>query len=175
MGCASGEEAYSLAILASEYAAGLSDPPKIQIFATDVDDDAIAEARDNRYPETIEADVTPERLQRFFVKEGEYYRVRKEIREMILFAPHNILRDPPFSRTRPDRLPKPADLSQSRNAGQGAADISFRVEPGGGFLFLGNSESAEGQSAIFAPVDKKHRIYARRPRQPRKNPPPYCH
>ena len=69
VGCASGEEAYSLAMLLSEYAAGLPDPPKIQIFATDVDDEAIAEARDNRYPDAIEADVCPGRLKRFFVKE----------------------------------------------------------------------------------------------------------
>jgi two-component system CheB/CheR fusion protein len=161
-GCASGEEAYSLAILLCEYASKLSDPPKLQIFATDVDEDAIAEAREHRYPEAIEADVSPERLRQFFVKTDGYYRVRKNLREIILFAPHNILRDPPFSRL---------DLVSCRNLliylNRETQDrvlqiFHFALKPDG-YLFLGNSESAEAQTNLYIPVDKKQRIYTRRP------------
>jgi two-component system CheB/CheR fusion protein len=161
VGCASGEEAYSLGILLSEFASKLHDPPKLQIFATDVDDEAIVEARDHVYPVGIEADVSPDRLQRFFTKEGEHYRVRKDLREIILFAPHNVLRDPPFSRL---------DMVVCRNLliylNRDAQDkvlqiFHFAIRPEG-FLFLGNSESAEGQSTLFTPVDKKNRIYMRR-------------
>ena len=161
-GCASGEEAYSLAILLCEYAATIPDPPKIQIFATDVDDDAINEARYNRYPDTIEADVSPKRFKSYFVKEGNKYRVKKSIRELILFAPHNVLRDPPFSRL---------DLVTCRNLliylNREIQDkvlqiFHFALNPAG-FIFLGSSESAESQESIFSPVDKKHRIYSQRP------------
>jgi Methylase of chemotaxis methyl-accepting proteins len=160
-GCASGEEAYSMAMLLCEYADRLSDPPKLQIFATDVDDDAIAEAREHRYPEAVEADVSPERLRRFFVKSEGYYRVRKSLRDIILFAPHNVLRDPPFSRL---------DLVSCRNLmiylNRETQDrvlqiFHFALRPEG-LLLLGNSESAESQSTLFSPVDKKRRIYARR-------------
>jgi two-component system, chemotaxis family, CheB/CheR fusion protein len=160
--CASGEEAYTLGMILTEYAYNLSDPPKIQIFATDVDEDAIAEGREHRYPQTIEADVSPERLKRFFVKEGKYYRVKKELREMILFAPHNVLRDPPFSRL---------DLITCRNlliylnreTQERVMDIFHFALVSGGYLMLGSSESAESASMLFAPVDKKQRIYTRRP------------
>lgn len=164
-GCASGEEAYSLAILLSEHASTLTDPPKISIFGTDVDEDAIAEARDNRYPRAIEADVSPERLRRYFIQEKDHYVLRKELREMILFAPHNVLRDPPFSRL---------DLVACRNLliylNREAQDnllriFHFALRPEG-YLFLGNSESAEGASSIFDPIDKKNRLYVRRSAAP---------
>ncbi|MET0753907.1 MAG: CheR family methyltransferase, partial [Pyrinomonadaceae bacterium] len=164
-GCASGEEAYSLAMLLSEYAYRQSDPPKIQVFATDVDEDAIAEAREHRYPESIEADVTIERLKRFFTKEGIYYKIRKELRETVLFAPHNVLRDPPFSRL---------DLITCRNLliylNRETQDrvmeiFHFALAPQG-YLFLGSSETADGELGLFAPVDKKQRIYWRRPAHP---------
>jgi two-component system CheB/CheR fusion protein len=161
VGCASGEEAYSLAMLLREYAAGLPDPPKLQVFATDVDDEAIAEARYNRYPEAIEADVTPDRLRRFFVKENGRYRIRKDLRELILFAPHNILRDPPFSRL---------DLIVCRNlliylnreTQDKVLQIFHFALNESGKLFLGNSESADGESSLYTPLDKKNRIYTRR-------------
>jgi two-component system CheB/CheR fusion protein len=161
-GCASGEEAYSLAMLLSEYAYRLSDPPRIQVFATDVDEDAISEARENRYPESIEADVSPERLKRFFVKEGNYYRIKKELREMILFAPHNVLRDPPFSRL---------DLISCRNlliylnreTQERVMEIfHFALVPNG-YLFLGSSETADSVPNLFGAINKKYRIYSRRP------------
>ena len=95
-GCATGEEAYSIAILLDEFGAKLDAPPKIQVFASDINEDAIRLARDCRYDDTIVVDVSPERLQRYFVKKGSFYSVSKDVREKVLFAPHNILRDPPF-------------------------------------------------------------------------------
>src|SRR5436305_14628640 len=76
----------------------LDDTPKIQVYATDIDEQAIADARDGLYPSMIEADVSPERLREFFVRDHGRYRVRKDIREKVLFAAHNILKDAPFSR-----------------------------------------------------------------------------
>jgi two-component system CheB/CheR fusion protein len=161
-GCASGEEAYSLAMLLSEYADMLADPPKLQVFASDVDDESIAGARAHRYPQSIEADVSPDRLKRFFIKEGAFYRVKKMLRETVLFAPHNVLRDPPFSRL---------DLVSCRNLliylnretqARVLQIFHFALQPHG-YLFLGSSETAEGLTTLYAPVDKKHRIYARRP------------
>ena len=131
------------------------------MFATDVDDDAITEAREHKYTLAVEADVSPERLKRFFNREADHYSVKKELRELILFAPHNVLRDPPFSRL---------DLIVCRNLliylNRDAQDrvlniFHFAIKPEG-FLFLGNSESAEGQATLFAPIDKKKRIYSRR-------------
>ena len=97
-GCATGEEAYSLAIL---FAEALSEHRKqigIQIFASDIDIEAIEFARAAIYPDSIAADVSPERLDRFFLKENDAYRVRNQIRDMVVFAPQSIIKDPPFSR-----------------------------------------------------------------------------
>ena len=161
VGCATGEEAYSIAMLLCEYSSQLSDPPRIQIFATDIDDKAIQEARECRYPQTIALDVSPERLRQFFTKEGEGYRAKKEVRELILFAGHNVLRDPPFSKL---------DLVSCRNLliylnremqEQVLGTFHFALLPHG-YLFLGPSESAEGIPALFVPIDKKRRIYTRR-------------
>lgn len=159
-GCATGEEAYSLAILLAEYAARRNDPPKIQIFASDVDEDVITTAREGRYTEAIETDLSTERLRRFFNKEGSSYRVKKHLREMVLFASHNILRDPPFSRL---------DLVSCRNVliylnketQEKVLKIFHFALSSGGFLFLGNSESADSKEPLFTPVNKKHRIYSR--------------
>jgi len=85
-------------MLFAEQAGGMAEPPQIQIFATDVDDRAIAEARDCRYPTTISLDVSPERLRRFFSEEGGRYHIKKELREMVLFAQHNVLRESPFAK-----------------------------------------------------------------------------
>jgi two-component system CheB/CheR fusion protein len=161
-GCATGEEAYSIAILLSEYASTLPEGPKIQIFASDVDEAVISEAREGLFTEAVVSDVSPERLRLYFTKEENMYRIRKSIREMVLFAPHNILRDPPFSRL---------DLVSCRNVliylnretQERVLNIfHFALRPGGR-LFLGSSETAESVSNIFLPLDKKHRVYQRRP------------
>src|SRR3712207_931719 len=159
-GCATGEEAYTMAILLAERAAGLSRPPAVQVFASDIDEQALARAREGVYPSSVEADVSPERLKQFFVREGQYYRVKRELREMVLFTPHNVLRDPPFSKL---------DLVSCRNlliyvnrqTQERVLEIfHFALRPGG-HLFLGPSESAEALPDLFAPVDKKHRVFRR--------------
>jgi two-component system CheB/CheR fusion protein len=161
IGCATGEEAYSIAILLCEYAARLAHPPRIQIFATDIDESAIADARECRYPHTIALDVSPERLRQFFIKAGDEYRVKKELRELILFAAHNVLRDPPFSKL---------DLVTCRNLliylnrdmqERVLSTCHFALSPDR-YLFLGSSESAEGAPSLFLATDKKHRLYTRR-------------
>ncbi|MCW7539007.1 PAS domain S-box protein [Aquabacterium sp. A7-Y] len=157
-GCASGEEAYSIAMLLHEHAALHSSPREVQIFATDIDEQAIAIARSGAYPESIVTDVPPTRLRHFFQKEAHQYRIRKEVREKVLFAAHNILRAPPFSRL---------DLISCRNLliyldreihPQILEMFHFALRPGG-YLFLGSSESADAASQLFSVVDKKNRIY----------------
>jgi two-component system, chemotaxis family, CheB/CheR fusion protein len=157
-GCASGEEAYSLAILLSEYIGAQPEKPEFQIFATDIDERAIAGARDGKYPESIVTDVPPVRLRTYFDKQADHYQVKKLVRERILFATHNLLKDPPFSRL---------DLISCRNLliylnrevqGEILALLHFTLQPGG-FLFLGGSETADAAPDLFTPVDKKHRIY----------------
>ncbi len=160
-GCASGEEAYSIAMLLCEHAERLDKPPAIQVFATDIDEQAIHDARDGLYPTTIEADVSPERLRQYFGNDHGHYRVRKDVREKILFASHNLLKDPPFSRV---------DLITCRNlliylnpkAQDQIFDIfHFALRPGG-ILFIGGSEATSNVQSLFSPLDAKHRLYVRR-------------
>jgi two-component system, chemotaxis family, CheB/CheR fusion protein len=157
-GCATGEEAYSVAMLLMEYAERLASPPAIQIFATDIDEAAIATAREGSYTETIEADVSMERLRRFFTKEPGGYRIKKDVRERVLFAAHNLIKDPPFSRL--DAVTCRNLLIYLNREAQGHIFelFNFVLLPNG-FLLLGNSESAEGAANLFATVDKKHRIF----------------
>jgi len=97
-GCATGEEVYFIAILLREHMDSLAALPRVQIFATDIDDTAMTVARTARYPKTLVNEVSPERLKRFFVQEGASYRVTKDLREMCIFSNHSLIRDPPFSR-----------------------------------------------------------------------------
>lgn len=161
-GCSTGEEAYSIAILLYEYAATLTNAPRLQVFATDIDEVAIDIARAGQYPAAIEADVTARRLRRFFDRdETGQYQIGKEVREKVMFAAHNVLRDPPFSQL---------SLVSCRNLliylepdAQTTALESFHfgLRPGG-TLFLGSSESADTAQEMFRIVDKKHRIYRTR-------------
>jgi two-component system, chemotaxis family, CheB/CheR fusion protein len=159
--CSTGEEAYSIAMLLAEQAALMPRKPGVQVFATDIDDDAIAVARTGIYPASIVTDVSPVRVRQFFTKEEERYRIRKGIRDSILFAAHNLLRDPPFSKL---------DLISCRNLliylnrdvqAQVLELFHFSLNPGG-FLFLGSAESADAVGNFFTPFDKKNRIYRAR-------------
>ena len=160
LGCATGEEAYSLAILLRERMAKLEVVPGVQIFATDIDGTALAAARVGRFSKTIERDVTQERLARWFVKEGDTYCVVKELREMCIFSQHNLIRDPPFSRV---------DLVSCRNLLIYLdVDLQDKVIPlfhfglrPGGYLFLGNSETVTRNAKLFAPIDRRYRIFRR--------------
>lgn len=98
VGCASGEEAYSIAILLCEHASKLDNPPRIKIFATDIDERGLEMARKGRYPEGIAEYVSPERLERFFIKQDHAYQVKRDIRESCVFSTHSFIKDPPFSR-----------------------------------------------------------------------------
>ncbi|MGH8165501.1 MAG: CheR family methyltransferase, partial [Rhodanobacteraceae bacterium] len=160
-GCATGEEAYSIAVLLCEYAERLDAPPSVQVFATDVDEQAINTARQGRFPSTIEADVSTERLRRFFGRDHGRYKVRKSLREKVLFAAHNLLSDAPFSNL---------DLVSCRNlliylnpkAQEIIFDIFHFALRAGGLLFIGGAESGGNMHALFAPVDAQHRLYVRR-------------
>ncbi|MEZ5536832.1 MAG: chemotaxis protein CheB [Thiolinea sp.] len=159
-GCCSGEEAFSLAILVVELQEKLGIGCDVQIFASDIDEAALEVARSGLYPESIVAAVTPERLQRFFVQEGQHYRVHKRIRDLVVFANQNLVRDPPFSRL---------DLVSCRNLliyldaavqKQLIALMHFSLNEEG-YLFLGSSESVTQQEQLFKPLSKKWRIYKR--------------
>ncbi|WP_440949786.1 chemotaxis protein CheB [Methanosphaerula subterraneus] len=161
-GCSTGEEAFSLAIVFRE-ALGETSPAKqctLQIYATDLDRDAVDRARTGYYPENLVTDLSEERLDRFFVKEGKGYQVRKEIREMVVFAPQNVIMDPPFTRL---------DILSCRN-------LLIYLEPEiqrkliplfhyalnpGGVLVLGTAESIGGFTDLFSPLDSKLRLYRR--------------
>src|SRR5215467_2626740 len=157
-GCATGEEAYSLAILVLEEASRQQVRPQIQVFGSDLDGRALASAREGRFPIAIEADVSEERLRRFFVREGDHYRVRQEVRDLILFAMHDLLKDPPFSHI---------DLVSCRNVliyldrelqEQVCSTFHYALNPSG-YVFLGASETAENPPGLFRSLDRTARIY----------------
>lgn len=164
-GCSTGEEAYSLGIAFKEALEQVG-PPKtfsLQIFATDLDPDAIAKARQGLYPENITADVTPERLHRFFLHEdGGGYRIGKEVREMVTFAPQNVIMDPPF--TKLDLLICRNLLIYLTTELQKKLLALFHYSLNlGGVLFLGSAETVGGSSELFESLDGKWRFYRRQP------------
>jgi two-component system CheB/CheR fusion protein len=160
-GCATGEEVFSLAILMREHMDGLAACPRVQIFATDIDDRALTVARAARYPEALLDSVSPARRQRFFIADGGSFVVAKEVRDLCIFSPHSVIRDPPFSRI---------DLVSCRNLLiYFAIDVQNHVLPvfhyalrPDGYLFLGTSESVGQFNDLFLPVEKKQRIFRRR-------------
>ena len=160
-GCATGEEAYSLAMIVREALAEMAEPPAVQIFATDIDERALSVARQGIYPLGIAEQVSKERLDRFFIKKGKRYQVTKELRELCLFSPHNLITDPPFSRL---------DLISCRNLliyfGPHLQKkliplFHYALRPNG-YLFLGPSESVSGHKELFSPINAKHRISQRK-------------
>jgi len=166
VGCASGEEAYSIAILLCEHASTLDDPPKLQIFATDIDERGLEMARKGRYPESIAEHVSAERLERFFTKQDNAYQVKPELREICIFSNHSFIKDPPFSRL---------DLISCRNVmiylGLDLQQkiillFHYALRPGG-YLFLGPSENASSHRELFRAIDKKRRIFQRKESLPR--------
>ena len=160
-GCATGEEAYSLAMLIAEKNMHVTEGPVIQIFATDIDEAAIAVAREGLYTINDAADVSPERLRRFFNKEGDGYRVSQEIRQMVLFANHNFLKDPPFSRL--DMVSCRNVLIYLNHVAQERVmeTFHFALKPGG-FLFLGSSESVDGAGDLYAVFNRENHIFQTR-------------
>jgi two-component system CheB/CheR fusion protein len=158
VGCSTGEEAYSIAIVLREFMDETGAHCKIQIYATDLDDDAINTARMGQYPPNIAQDVTPERLQRHFTKIETGYRVKKDIREMVVFAVHNVIKDPPFTRL---------DLASCRNLMiYLEPELQLRLIPAlhyalkpGGILLLSPSEGIGKHTDLFAQVNRKWKLY----------------
>jgi two-component system CheB/CheR fusion protein len=161
LGCSTGEEAYSLAMTLTEYASETHSNVPIVLYATDLNGSVIEKSRAGFYPRTIAADMSAERLRRFFIEADGGYRVAKSIRDLCIFARQNVLTDPPFSRM---------DLISCRN-------VMIYMEPGlqrkllpilhyalrpGGFLFLGPSETISTNRELFESEDSKHKIYSKK-------------
>jgi two-component system, chemotaxis family, CheB/CheR fusion protein len=163
-GCSTGEEVYSIAISFLEYLAENSRDARIQIFATDVSDDAVARARAGSYPESIVSDVSPERLRRFFTKTDGGYRINKTVRDMCIFARQDLTRDPPFSKL---------DLIVCRNVliyldrplQQRLMKVFHYALRARGFLMLSSAETIGMHTDLFTRVDKKHKVYLKRQTQ----------
>ena len=162
-GCSSGEEAYSIAILLVEHMEALKQSYTVQVFATDIDSQAIATARAGLYPASIAADISPERLARFFTAEadGSAYRIHKSIRDLMIFSEQDVIKDPPFSKL---------DLISCRNLLiYMGAELQKKLIPlfhyalkREGWLFLGTSEGVGEFDALFAVLDRKAKLYRRK-------------
>jgi two-component system CheB/CheR fusion protein len=162
-GCSTGEEAYSIAILLQERMEVLRQPYRVQVFATDIDPQGITGARAGIYPAIIAADLTPERLGRYFTAEpdGSSYRIRKSIRDMLVFSEQDLIRDPPFSKL---------DLISCRNLLiYMGSELQKKLIPlfhyalnPGGFLFQGTSETLGDFADLFTPVDRKAKLFQRK-------------
>jgi two-component system CheB/CheR fusion protein len=168
VGCATGEEAYSIAMLLVEEAGRHDAPPHIQVFASDMHSRSLEKAREGFYPGDIATDVSPERLRRFFQQENGGYRIRKELRDLVVFAPHNLLADPPFSRL---------DLISCRNlliylereVQQDVIELFHYALNANGTLLLGSAESMDALD-LFRVEDKRLCLFRKRnvpPREPR--------
>ena len=163
-GCSTGEEAYSIAMLLREYMEDQKESFQVQVFATDIDREAINQARAGIYPSTIISDVSPERLAHFFEQEhpdGTTYRIHKIIRDMLIFSEHDIVKDPPFSKL---------DLISCRNLLiYMGPELQKRLMPlfhyalnPDGMLLLGSSESIGDFANLFTAIDRKAKIYQRK-------------
>mgnify|MGYP005846937407 CR=1 FL=1 len=157
-GCSTGEEAYSLAIMAREAMAQAEISRDVKIFATDIDKYALASAAKGLFPESIAADVPPELLSRYFFRADDRFQVARSIREMVVFAPHNLIKDPPFTRI---------DLISCRNLliylqpilqRKVMGFFNFSLNPQG-LLLLGNSETIGDMESCFDTLDQKNRIF----------------
>jgi two-component system CheB/CheR fusion protein len=161
-GCSTGEEAYSIAIAFAELAAARGSQLPVQVYATDLNEECIDKARKGVYSQNITHDVSPERLRRFFAEVDGSYRISKPIRDMCVFARHNVLTDPPFSQI---------DLISCRNLliylepalqQKLVERLHYALKPAG-FLLLGSSETISSYRALFEAADAKHKIYAKKP------------
>jgi two-component system CheB/CheR fusion protein len=162
LGCSTGEEAYSMAILLAEAAEAHASSIQMQIFASDLNEAGIEKARAGVYSKSIAADVSPERLRRYFAEVNGSYRISKSIREMCVFARHNVLSDPPFSRI---------DLISCRNLliylqpalQQKVLPLLHLALKPAGFLVLGSSETVSSYSDLFDIADARHKLFAKKP------------
>ena len=160
-GCSTGEEPYSIAMSLLEFLGDRAARTPIQIFASDIDPKAIEKARAGIYPEGIKADVSPARLQRFFIKVPTGYQVSKNVRDLVLFAVQNVAKDPPFSRVHlvccPNLMIYLSNVLQKKVL----QIFHYALKPNG-YLILGNSESISGSADLFSMLDRKHKIYTKK-------------
>ena len=163
-GCSTGEEVYSIAIILLESLGEKAPNTQIQIFATDLSEGIISKARAGIYPESVAMDISSERLRRFFLKVENGYQINKHIRDIVVFAKQDLAKDPPFSKL---------DLISCRNVMIYMSQVlqkrilplfHYALNPGG-ILFLGSSETVGGFGELFVPLDKKNRIYTKKPVQ----------
>jgi two-component system CheB/CheR fusion protein len=160
-GCATGEEAYSLAILLREHMDTLVAPPKAQIFATDIDDLGIATARLGRYPKTLVEGLSKERLQKYFAESQGSYCVSREVRELCTFSVHNVVRDPPFSMMSLVSCRNLLIYMDTELQSQIIPVFHYSLLPEG-VLLLGGAESVSQHAGLFDTIDKAARIFKRR-------------
>ncbi len=167
-GCATGEEPYSIAILLMEKNGHQSDRHELNVFASDISEEALKVGRLGWYPATIEKDVSASRLQRFYKKDAEGYRVRNELRETILFSNHNVLSDPPFAKLNMV-VCRNLLIYLDRSIQKRVFELFYYALKPGGYLFLGNSESIDTND-LFIPVDKSNSVYRKNPNPKGANP-----
>ena len=164
-GCSTGEEAYSLAMLLHEEQRRIEQHIEVKIFATDIDPEAIVTASSGLFTGSVVADLSPERLNQYFIRKDEHYQIARELRQMIIFAPHNILKDIPFSKV---------DLISCRNLliyfnpltqQKVLSNFTYALKPGG-YLVLGSSEHISGKENLFSVVDSKKKIFKNKSSSP---------
>ncbi|GAA3968602.1 hypothetical protein GCM10022278_27940 [Allohahella marinimesophila] len=160
IGCSTGEEAYTLAILMLEHAEKTNSDRPVQIFASDMHDMSLKRAREGLYPGDIEADVSQERLERFFKKENGAYRIKNEVRDLVVFSPHNFLSDPPFSRINLI-VCRNVLIYLQRTLQPDIIELFHYALKAPGYLLLGTAETVT-QSHLFVPENKTNGLYSRR-------------
>ncbi|BCS35644.1 hypothetical protein TBR22_A48780 [Luteitalea sp. TBR-22] len=156
--CSTGEEAYSIAMLLLEQLPKQGPAPLVKVFATDIDPDSVEFASNGLYPESIAADLEPERLSRFFLRDGDRFRAARALREHVIFARHNLLRDPPLTRMHLVSCRNMLIYLQPDVQPRAIALLGYALQPQG-ILFLGPSETLGGLAHLFEPVDARWRLY----------------
>ncbi|HSE87168.1 MAG TPA: CheR family methyltransferase [Candidatus Binatia bacterium] len=159
-GCATGEEAYSIVMLLMEEMARARKSFKLQVFASDIDPEALKGAREGVYPQSSAVDLSEERLARFFIKQDGTYQIDKQVREAVTFAAHNVLMDPPFLNMELISCRNLLIYIEPEMQKKILSLFAFGLKPGG-YLFLGKSENPTEPSAVFEPVSKSARIFRR--------------
>jgi two-component system CheB/CheR fusion protein len=160
-GCATGEEAYSVAMCLLEFLGDKASDYTIQIFSTDVDEEAIGEARLGLFPLNVELDVSVERLTRFFNKRDRHYQINKQLRDMVIFAGHNLTRDPPFSRLDLISCRNVLIYMQAQLQRKVLRTFHYALNPSG-YLMLGNSETVGDAAAFFGVIDRDAKLYVKK-------------
>jgi two-component system CheB/CheR fusion protein len=157
-GCSTGEEAYTLAMICRECMQQMARKPDIKIFATDVDNDAVVHAANGIYPESIAADLSPDYLSKYFIRKDDSFQIARNIREMVVFAQHNLIKDPPFTNIELISCRNLLIYLQPKLQRKVLDHFNFSLNPNG-LLFLGHSETTGEMADHFTPLNHKWKIY----------------